>query len=84
MTEKHGDSVVRWRARTTVRQQFPETELNHTLVAHGLDLIEAIAQLTENVVGMRAQRWGWALILGLPGSATCAALTTFTDFFGCR
>ena len=54
MTEKLSVSVVRWRVRTTVRQQFPETELNHTLVAHGLDLIDAIAQFTENVVGVRA------------------------------
>ena len=61
MTEKLGDSVVRWRARTTVQRQFPGTELNHAVVAHGLDLIDAIAQFTENVVGVRAQRRGWAL-----------------------
>ena len=43
MTEKQDVSVVRWLARTTVWHQFPETELNHTLVAHGLDLLDAIA-----------------------------------------
>ena len=61
MTKKFDNSVVRWRARTTVRRQFPGTELNHTVVAHGLNLIDAIAQFTENVFAVRAQCRGWAL-----------------------